>query len=160
VSSSTSLSDNSAVHRGVRPALMLPDDWEPPATLEHERFRLRMLSVADVDADLEAILDRVTPDGKPDPPDGITRERNLADLGWHETEFRIRSSFAYTVLAPDESRVLGCVYVYPDERADAQVRLWVRRDAWEEGLDPLLEQAVRDWLAREWPFASVHWPGR
>ena len=117
-----------------------------------------MLSIHDVDADLEAILERVTPQGEPDPPDGLTRDRNLADLGWHETEFRIRSSFAYTVVAPDESRVLGCVYVYPDEQADAQVRLWVRRDAFD--LDKVLEAAVREWIAREWPFTRVSWPGR
>jgi hypothetical protein len=142
----------------LRPALALPDDWEPPEGLEHEWFRLRMLCVRDVDADYEAILERVTPDGVPDPPHGLTRERNLADLGWHETEFRIRSSFAYTVVAPDESRVLGCVYVYPDQKADAQISLWVRRDAYE--LDSVLEQAVREWIEREWPFARVRWPGR
>ncbi len=71
----------------------------------------------------------------------------------------MRRSFAYTVVAPDESRVLGCVYVYPDDEADALVRLWVRRDAYEE-LDALLEAEVRAWLEREWPFASVRWPER
>jgi hypothetical protein len=70
----------------------------------------------------------------------------------------MRSSFAYTVVAPDGSRVLGCVYVYPDEQADAQVRMWVRRDAYE--LDGVLEQAVREWIEREWPFMRVSWPGR
>jgi hypothetical protein len=144
--------------RELRPALALPDDWEPPEGLEHERFRLRMLTIGDVDADYEAILDRVTPGGEHNPPRGLTRERNLADLGWHETEFRMRSSFAYTVVAPDESRVLGCVYVYPGEQADAQVSLWVRRDAYE--LDSELEQAIREWIEREWPFTRVSWPGR
>ncbi len=70
----------------------------------------------------------------------------------------MRSSIAYTVVAPDESRVLGCVYIYPDEDADAQVRLWVRRDAYE--LDSVLEQTVREWIEREWPFPRVSWPGR
>lgn len=144
----------------TRPALDLPEDWDPPVGLEHDRFRLRMLSVRDVDADLEAILARVTPEGEPDPPQGLTRERNLADLGWHETEFRLRTSFAYTVVSPDESRALGCVYLYPDNEADAQVRLWVRGEAWEDGLDPLLEAAVRNWIDREWPFTNVRWPGR
>jgi uncharacterized protein len=142
----------------LRPALALPDGWEPPRTLEHEWFRLRPLGIADVDRDFEAILDRVTPQGEPDPPHGLTRERNLADLGWHETEFRSRTSFAYTVVPHDESRVLGCVYVYPDAEADARVRLWVRRDAHE--LDPTLEHVVREWIARDWPFTRVAWPGR
>jgi hypothetical protein len=33
-----------------------------------------------------------------------------------------------------------------------------RWDAYE--LDSVLEQAVRGWIAREWPFARVSWPGR
>ena len=143
---------------GLRPALTLPDGWEPPWSFEHEWFRLRPLRTTDVDADFEAILDRVTPQGEPDPPHGLTRERNLADLGWHETEFRNRTSFAYTVVPHDESRVLGCVYVYPDAAADARVRLWVRRDAHE--LDRTLEQVVREWIERDWPFTRVAWPGR
>ena len=143
---------------GLRPALALPDGWEPPRSLEHEWFRLRPLLTSDVDADFEAILDRVTPQGEPDPPHGLTHERNLADLGWHETEFGNRTSFAYTVVPHDESRVLGCVYVYPDANADARVRLWVRRDAYE--LDRTLEQVVREWIERDWPFTRVSWPGR
>jgi hypothetical protein len=31
----------------------------------------------------------------------------------------------------------------------------VRRSAYEEGLDPVLERTVRDWVAAEWPFTSV-----
>ena len=143
---------------GLRPALVLPEGWEPPQTLDHEWFRLRPLGIADVDGDFEAILDRVSPQGEPDPPHGLTRERNLADLGWHETEFRGRASFAYSVVPHDESRVLGCVYVYPDPEADARVRLWVRRDAYE--LDSTLEHVVREWIDRDWPFTSVAWPGR
>ena len=78
--------------------------------------------------------------------------------GWHETEFRNRSSFAYTVVTHDESRVLGCVYVYADADADASVWLWVRHDAYE--VDATLEQVVRDWIERDWPFTRVAWPRR
>jgi predicted pyridoxine 5'-phosphate oxidase superfamily flavin-nucleotide-binding protein len=145
---------------GVVPGLMLPPGFEPPAGLEHERFRLRRLSVGDVDADFEAIRERVAPDGAMRGSPRLTREQNLIDLGWHEKEFQLGRSFAYTVVAPDESRVLGCVYVSPDDQADAQVRLWVRRDAWDSGLDPVLERAVRDWIDGNWPFGNVRWPER
>jgi hypothetical protein len=64
--------------------------------------------------------------------------------GWHE----------------HESQVLGCVYFFPSETHDARVRMWVRRSAWEDGLDPLLERAVREWTARDWPFTSVDWADR
>lgn len=144
--------------QGLLPALVLPDGFEPPAGLDHEAFRLRMLTVADVEQDFEAIGERVAPDGTFRGATGLTLEQNLVDLGWHQKEFELRRSFAYTVVAPDESRVLGCVYVEPDEEADAQVRLWVRRDAFD--IDPVLEAAVRKWIERAWPFERVRWPGR
>ena len=119
-----------------------------------------MLTVNDVLPDWLAIKQRVAPDGSPDPWLATTIEQNLVDLGWHQKEFELGRSFAYTVVAPDESAVLGCVYLYPHEHADAQVRLWVTRPAWEEGLDAELERAVRDWVAREWPFERVDWHDR
>jgi hypothetical protein len=120
-----------------------------------------MLTVHDVVKDYAAVLDAVKPDGAPDPPERpLTLEQNLIDLGWHQKEFQIRRSFAYTVLSPDESVCLGCVYFYPADGADARVHMWVRRSAWEDGLDPLLEQAVRAWIAEAWPFETVSFPGR
>ena len=32
----------------------------------------------------------------------------------------------------------------PSESHDVRVQLWVRKSAWDNGLDPLLEAAVRD----------------
>jgi hypothetical protein len=104
----------------------------------------------------------VLKDGTPDPWLETTRDENLVDLGWHQREFEFRRSFVYTVVAPDESRVLGCVYLYPDEDADVDVdvRMWVRRDAWEAGLDPELERAVKDWLDEAWPFERIRFRER
>jgi len=134
---------------------LVPDDFALPAGLEHERFRLRMLTVDDVVKDFDAICDRVDHEGRPQPPFVPTVAQNLVDLGWHQKEFELRRSFAFTVVAPDESEVLGCVYLYPSETHDARVRLWVRRSAYEAGLDPVLERAVRGWVAADWPFTSV-----
>jgi hypothetical protein len=139
---------------------LVPEDVDVPETLEHPRFRLRKLTIHDVDKDLEAIHERVLKDGTPDPWLETTRDENLVDLGWHQKEFELRRSFAYTVVAPDESRVLGCVYLYPDEELDVDVRMWVRRDAWAAGLDPELEQAVRDWLDAKWPFERIRFRER
>ncbi len=120
-----------------------------------------MLTVHDVVKDYAAILEAVERDGTPDPPDEpLTLEQNLVDLGWHQKEFQTRRSFAFTVVSPDESSCLGCVYIYPDGTADARVHLWVRRQAWEEGLDPILERAVRAWIGEAWPFETVVYPGR
>ena len=138
----------------------MPDDFEVPARLEHERFRLRKLTVDDVVKDLEAIHARVAPDGAPDPWSETTLRANLVDLDWHEKEFELRRSFAYTVVRPDESQVIGCVYLYPSDDADTDVRLWVRQEAWDEGLDPVLEAEVRRWVAERWPFDSAAWGER
>lgn len=131
---------------------LVPDDFEVPVGLEHERFRLRMLTADDVVKDFDAICDRVDREGRPQPAFAATVSENLVDLGWHQKEFELRRSFAYTVVAPDESRVLGCVYLYPSETHDVSVQMWVRRDAWEDGLDPVLEETVRAWVERDWPF--------
>jgi hypothetical protein len=139
---------------------LVSDDFEVPAGLEQERFRLRMLSVHDVVKDYAAILDRVEPDGTPSDAEGLTLEQNLIDLGWHQKEFQIRRSFAYTVMSPDESVCLGCVYIYPSDEAEARVHMWVRRSAWQEGLDPVLEQTVRAWIDEAWPFQTVVYPDR
>ena len=102
---------------------LVTEDFDVPAGLEHERFRLRKLTVDDVVKDFDAISSRVDHLGVPKPPFVPTIELNLVDLGWHQKEFELRRSFAYTVVAPDESEVLGCVYLYPSETHDARMRL-------------------------------------
>ena len=96
-------------------------------------------------------------------PYPMSVEQNLADLQMHAREFEAREAFAYTVLATDAHRVattevIGCAYIDPDDGADAKVRCWVRAD--HAALDPVLADAVADWLRREWPFATVRVPGR
>jgi hypothetical protein len=93
----------------------------------HERFVLRKLTVNDVVKDFEAINARVAPDGRDDPWTETTLEEKLVDLGWHQKEFELRRSFAYTVVAPDESRVLGCVYLYPSEADEVACGFGARR---------------------------------
>ena len=94
------------------------------------------------------------------PTDGMSPDENLADLERHAQDFAERVGFTYTVLAPDDDDVLGCVYIYPsrDERHDADVRSWVRADVAE--LDGELHAAVGRWLADEWPFSAVDYADR
>jgi hypothetical protein len=146
---------------------MVADDFAVPETLETPRYRLRKLTVADLDADFEAVtsseehLRGVFGDSNTWPA-GLTRERDLADLGWHETEFDLRTSFAYTVMSLDESACLGCVYIYPSRAPgyDAFCALWVRASVLGEGLDEDLFDTVKHWLADAWPFERVAYPGR
>ena len=134
---------------------LVTDDFAVPAGLEQGSFRLRMLTIDDVIKDFAAICSRVDHDGTPQPPFVSTVAENLVDLGWHQKEFELRRSFAYTVVAPDESEVLGCVYLYPSESHDVRVKLWVTAGAYADGLDAILEAAVREWVASSWPFERV-----
>jgi hypothetical protein len=91
----------------------IPDDFEIPASLETEYFRLRMLSLNDVEKDYEAVIDSRellhTMFGGPWPKPGFSLEENFADIEMHQKEFLTRKAFAYTVVSLDETRVLGCV---------------------------------------------------
>lgn len=144
----------------------VPADFQPPATLETGEFRLRMLTVNDVVKDYDAVMSSVDhcktiwPGGEW--PDGLTLEQNLIDLGWHQKEFQTRRSFAYTVVRPDETQVLGCVYILPTRRQgyDAEVYLWARQSELAGGLEDRLHAAVRDWIEAAWPFKAVGYPGR
>lgn len=151
----------------------VPDGWPLPAPLATERFRLAPLGPEHNASDHHAwggSIDhiRATPGfaagdwGSDAWPLPMSAADNLADLEMHAREFAERVAFAYTVLAPERAtdQVIGCVYVDPDERgiADAQVRSWVT--ASHADLDVELSASVRAWLAAEWPFRTVRFPGR
>ena len=144
----------------------VPAEFVVPSDLVTANFTLRMLSIDDVDKDFEAVtssaerLSKVWPDSGW--PAGLTFRQNLVDLGWHEKEFQNRTSFAYTVVAPDESQVLGCVYFYPTDKAghDAEVFLWVRESESADDLDQDLFDIVQRWLASNWTFENPAYPGR
>lgn len=144
----------------------VPSEFSIPGELRTETFKLRMLSIDDVEKDFEAVTSSAMHVSKvwrdSDWPAGLTLRQNLIDLGWHEKEFQNRSSFAYTVVTLDESYVLGCVYFYPTQKVgyDAEVFLWVRESELSGGLDSELLKAVDGWLMADWPFRQPAYPGR
>ncbi len=148
-------------------APFVPEDFVVPGVLETDRVRLRMLTVNDVVKDYDAVVSstdhlQATFSNGSQWPVGLTLEQNLIDLGWHQKEFQIRSSFTYTVVSLDEERVLGCLYIYPFDKDgyDARASMWVRADMLESGLDQHLYEAVKTWISKDWPFAKVAYPGR
>jgi hypothetical protein len=158
IMSLTSLSYAQSSHPFVDP------EFEVPATLETDRFRLRMLTVNDVVKDFDAVTtskEHLHDIWGPGWPEGLTLEQNLIDLGWHQKEFQRRRSFAYTVVALDESRVLGCVYINPTRKTgyDAVVYLWARQSELASGMETELSKAVKAWLAAKWPFKNPAFPG-
>jgi len=146
---------------------LVPASFQVPARLDAPGFHLRMLTVNDLIKDYDAVMSSVEHlQGVMDPvdpwPRGMTLEEDLVDLGWHQREFLLRHSFAYTVMNADESVCLGCCYLYPSDRAgyDAMAFYWVRASEAATGLDARLGQAFRTWLATQWPFRRIAFPGR
>lgn len=146
--------------------LFVPPDFDVPAVLETEHFRFRMLSVDDVEKDYEAVIESrallQNMFGGEWPREGFTLQENLADLQRHQQEFLDREAFAYTVVALNESRVLGCLYINPTKKleADAVVHMWVRQSEFDKGMDPILFETVKQWINTAWPFSTVVYPGR
>jgi len=152
-------------------AAFVPDGFVVPLLLAHERFRLEPLGPQHNESDHVAWSSSIAHirttagfaagdwdgDAWPYP---MHAADNLHDLEMHAAEFTRREAFAYTVLEPEGERVIGCVYLDPDETglAACKVRCWVSVDR--APLDAELAGAVRSWLAAEWPFASVRFPGR
>ena len=149
---------------------LVPNDYEVPSVLETNRFRLRMLTVGDVEKDYDAVrssidhLQKTKPFGPGDkwPTKELTYQQDLIDLEWHQKEFQKKSSFAYTVMNLDETKCLGCVYIYPSDNPnfDAIVISWVRQSELKNGLDESLFSSVQKWIEDRWPFKKVAYPGR
>ena len=146
----------------------VPADFEPPTALVTEHFRLEPLGPEHNERDLAAWTSsiehiRVTPgypDGSWPPVEGMTLERNLADLTRHAADFAARRGFTFTVLDPVDDGVIGCVYLYPSgsQEYDVVVQSWVRANRTE--LDEPLADAVATWIEAEWPWVSLNRCGR
>ncbi|NLF03735.1 MAG: N-acetyltransferase, partial [Actinomycetales bacterium] len=131
----------------------VPGDFDPPTALRGEGFRLEPLGPQHNEADLAAWTSSIEhiratpgyPDGSWPPPEGMTPERNLADLTRHAADFAARKGFTFTVLDPADDDVIGCVYLYPSPSPehDVVVQSWVRADRAE--LDGVLADAVAEW---------------
>lgn len=145
----------------------VPADFEPPATLATDRFRLEPLGPEHNEADLEAWTSSIQhirstagfPNGDWPPERGMSAAENHRDLLAHARDFKARTGFTFTVL--DEAGVvIGCVYIYPtvEPGYEAGVRSWVSADHAE--LDAPLAEAVAQWLAADWPWTKVCRHGR
>ena len=144
---------------------LVPAEFVVPAGLDGPGFTLRPLAEAHNARDFAAwtaSMDhiRATPGfaGRPW-PHAMTLEENLGDVRGHVDDFANRRGFTYTVMDDDEE-VVGCVYLYPSDKADRDVdaRSWVRADRAQ--LDVVIYHAVSRWLADEWPFTAVDYASR
>ena len=144
----------------------IPREVTLPKGLEHERFHLRPITIHDVVKDYGAVMGHreylwsLFGEAWGWPPPALTLEEDLIDLAWHQKEHQLRSTFNFAAMAPDESRLLGCVYVDPPTKQgfDAEVFWWAVPD--EAGLEEEVGRAATAWIEAEWPFELVAYPGR
>ncbi|MGV3489817.1 MAG: hypothetical protein ACO1OG_00705 [Devosia sp.] len=137
-------------------------DWSIPTVHVLGDFTLRILTVNDVDRDLQAVLESAAEIKSAPPgstwPQGLTRHDNLLDLAWHQREFESKRSFTW-VIEDHERTYLGCLYVYPalDGSKAADVHWWWRTGQLADrgGFRVLIEQ----WLAGpDWPRLAFKLP--
>jgi len=146
----------------------VPNEFQAPESLKGDGFTIRPLNVADALIDYDAVMTSIdhlhgsywrAPDW---PTEELTLIQNLIDLAWHTKERQFKTSFAYIPVTPDVGRELGCIYIDPSakEAFDADVQMWVRASEVRSGFDELLFRTVKEWIARDWPFERVAYPGR
>ncbi|HEY8546718.1 MAG TPA: hypothetical protein VIL36_16775 [Acidimicrobiales bacterium] len=146
---------------------------DAPAGLVTDRFTLRPIVADDAPSDYEAVMESRSYlrdwEGSGWPADDFTLEANREDLVELQRRHEAGYAFTYTVLDPAGTTV-GCVYVMPpdarmflkarisplgDDRWEdhgAGVFFWVRRSVLATGAHGALLDALRAWLAEEWPL--------
>ena len=83
---------------------IVTNDFKVPQTLQTNEFILKPLTVNNLIMDYDAVMSSVKHlkglmGSEDDWPVGLTIEENLVDLGWHQREFTLRHSFAYSVMS-------------------------------------------------------------
>lgn len=150
------------------PAPFVADDFQVPVLVEAPGFKLVPLGPELVDIDFAAYMSSIEHLQKTFtrstawPHKDVSAADAMKDMQTEQARFEKRTSFAYAVLPPDGSRERGCVYVYPSEVPgyDAVVTMWVTQAEYDAGFDAELYAWAKDWIAKEWPFAKVAYPGR
>lgn len=153
--------------------MSITDSNKPvPTELRTAEFFLRPIVADDAELDHAALMEtrlylRVW-EQSTWPEDDFTVEANRQDLANLEQRHAEHRAFTYTVLDPNGTECLGCVYVFPtsasflakstvtpvsdDEWADvdAVIYFWVRLSQMETGTDERLLVALRGWFSKEW----------
>ena len=146
----------------------IPADFDPPTFVEAQGFKLVPLGPDVVEQDYAAYMSSIEhlqqtfTRSTGWPRADLTMADSMVDMETEAARFAARESFAYGVLTPDGQYELGSVYVRPSPVAgyDAVVSLWVTKAQYDAGFDAVLYRWVRNWVATDWPFEKVAYPGR
>ena len=147
----------------------LPEDFEHPLHVPvGAHHHLRPILASDVELDMPAVMGSqqrlwsIFGKAWGWPPATMTIEQDREDLLHHESEIAAHLSFNYALFDDAETELLGCVYIDPPEKADAdaEVSWWVRDEYLGSEVEDALNQVVPRWLASSWPFTAVRYIGR
>jgi len=147
----------------------VPDNFDVPNGIAAPGGTLRLLTMDHLAQDFDAYMGSIEkvsaafdPQSEPWPYPGLSMRLALADLGFCEWEHYCRTSFSYGVFTAGDARELGCIYVNPTIHpgSGAEVWTWTREDGIAEGYDDTLFDFAKDWVAKDWPFEAVAYPGR
>lgn len=130
-------------------------DWHIPNTHVLGQVKLKALSIDDLDRDFAAVIESAADIKAANPatswPDGLTKQKNLIDLAWHQREFEALRSFAW-VIENASGDYLGCLYIYPSIEGEnsADVVWWWRTGAYSSKVS--FREHLMTWLSiSEWP---------
>ena len=146
----------------------IADELQPPFDVVEENFIIRKLTVDEVEKDYNAVMSskeslrQVFAVNDPWPADDMTIEDNYNDLKMHQDEFDNREGFAYTVVNKEDTKCIGCIYIWPWTYGiyDAMVFYWVTDEVKETGFDKELGIYLDKWLKTFWSFDKPLYPGR
>ena len=93
------------------------------------------------------------------PAEDMTLDENTKDLVRHETEFKQKKAFAYSVYPLEKNDYIGCIYINPTKKSyDCEVYLWVSDSSFH--MDNVLFRQTKKWLNEVWSFKHAAFPGR
>jgi len=149
-------------------ASLVPADFEVPTLVEGAGFKLVALGPELVKIDFDAYMSSIEhlqqtfTRSTAWPHPNISDADAMLDMETEQARFEKRESFAYGVLTPDGTRERGSFYVRPSPVPgyDAVVSLWVTKAEYDAGFDAELYEWGKEWIAKEWPFKNVAYPGR
>ncbi|WP_024461309.1 hypothetical protein [Marinimicrobium sp. LS-A18] len=140
--------------------------FEAPVAVHEPLFTLEPLAPQHNDLDYDAWqssveeLQGIFGPGHEWPKAEYSKARNLEDLQRHYREFEQGEAYAYTILSPDQSLCIGCVYIQPPlvHPYDTHVDFWFRSS--HKHLEAPFMAWLKQWLATDWGLKTPAFPGR
>ena len=143
------------------------DGFKAPFQVKRDNYILRKLSVDEVEKDYAAVMSskeslrQIFEIDDDWPADDMTIEENYNDLLDHQNEFDSNKGFAYTIVVPDDSRCIGCLYIYPFRHGvyDSVIYYWFTDDV-KNKMDPDLRNFLNHWIGDTFELKNPAYPGR